>query len=678
MLAHGLHSSLARYRKRAGYALALAVAPAMLGLLSSQGAMPAAALAQGCSFVTSPGSTLAFCETFDAPAGTGNRSGGLNGTVWGVSRATSDDNPAQGLLYNWAAVQRNTCGTLLAVLPSNDATICNGQYVEGIDDNAAVTVLAAYPKQPFDIAGRTGTAVFDVSNDTQGPHTAWPAFVYTDQPVPAPYSHGAGLNDSPRNSFGVSFATACGQYGCLPGQNNPPGVGAVGFTCVTADSMWITSNYQLSFLSMKTLGCVLPATQYGVLSHVEVHLSGNHADVWASDPGQTSMREIASADGFTMPLSRGLIWMEDVHYNAEKCFCGGPGQRAHTFVWDNVGFDGPPLARDLAFDVPDNTVPGPTSLDGLPTQNLGYFMPGNGTSLALQVPGVSGVAQATAGLLTLTYWPHSVSTLSYSVNGHAWHTQPWPFASDATFVSQTLGMPVPLSEVTTGTNTIQLTTSDPAGASVANLDLVMVGAGGGGSGTSPAVGATATPTTPVGTTLSTPTPLPTAVSTPGPITSTTDGKLGLTTPGSTLDGNDANSMEASRIVVGSTNVTAQAISVYVGNVDSAPHNNYSMAIYTDHVGIPTVLVAQTGVSTLIANSWNTLPIAATLKADTPYWLAYGNNGSNQSVNGVYRNQTQTNLGAYGPHIFGSWPTDFGAASIGQWQNSIYVAVVPAN
>ena len=46
-----------------------------------------------------------------------------------------------------------------------------------------------YPKQPFDIAGRTGTIAFDVSDDSHGNHRAWPELWYTDQPVPAPFDH---------------------------------------------------------------------------------------------------------------------------------------------------------------------------------------------------------------------------------------------------------------------------------------------------------------------------------------------------------------------------------------------------------------------------------------------------------------------------------------------------------
>src|SRR5258708_31503710 len=41
----------------------------------------------------------AFCQTFAAPAGTGNRSGQLNCTPWGASHVSGDDNygtPAHG------------------------------------------------------------------------------------------------------------------------------------------------------------------------------------------------------------------------------------------------------------------------------------------------------------------------------------------------------------------------------------------------------------------------------------------------------------------------------------------------------------------------------------------------------------------------------------------------------
>ena len=65
-----------------------------------------------------------------------------------------------------------------------------------------------------------------------------------------------------------------------------------------------------------------------------------------------SMATIANAN---LTFTRGLIWIEDAHYNANKfgCHC----QAQHTFTWDNVGFDGPVVARDLAFDANDAMKP---------------------------------------------------------------------------------------------------------------------------------------------------------------------------------------------------------------------------------------------------------------------------------------------------------------------------------
>ena len=70
-----------------------------------------------------------------------------------------------------------------------------------------------YPKQPFDFAGRTGTVVFDVSADSEGPHAAWPEFWITDQPLPAPHGKQAGQYPYARNSFGFQVTLDCGNNG---------------------------------------------------------------------------------------------------------------------------------------------------------------------------------------------------------------------------------------------------------------------------------------------------------------------------------------------------------------------------------------------------------------------------------------------------------------------------------
>ena len=65
---------------------------AWIGIIILASVLAATAGAQtsapsGCTFLGAPGAVPAFCDTFDQPAGTGNRSGDLNGAVWGVSTA---------------------------------------------------------------------------------------------------------------------------------------------------------------------------------------------------------------------------------------------------------------------------------------------------------------------------------------------------------------------------------------------------------------------------------------------------------------------------------------------------------------------------------------------------------------------------------------------------------------
>jgi hypothetical protein len=150
--------------------------------------------------------------------------------------------------------------------------------------------------------------------------------------------------------------------------------------------------------------------------------------------------------------------------------------------------------------------------------------------------------------------------------------------------------------------------------------------------------------------------------------------LGLTTVGAVHDTGDANNLNGSMITVGAQPLTVTSISAYVGNVDAAPRNQFSLAIYANAGGAPGALVAKTAAGTLAANSWNTLPISATLAANTSYWLFYNTNGSSSTVNNLYYNNDPSNVGGYsnGSVAFGTWPTSFGTAVLGGWRYSIYV------
>jgi hypothetical protein len=185
--------------------------------------------------------------------------------------------------------------------------------------------------------------------------------------------------------------------------------------------------------------------------------------------------------------------------------------------------------------------------------------------------------------------------------------------------------------------------------------------------------ATNTPVAPTSTPVSaTSTPTATPVP-PLPTPPSSGSTFGLTTVGSTIDTADANDLTGSQITTGSQAVTVQSISGYVGSVDSAPHNQYSLAIYADTNGSPGSLVAQSGTGTLTANSWNTLPITASLAANTHYWLVYNTNASTSALNNLAYNTVSSNLGACSltSQTFGTWPSSFGTAVLGNWQFSLY-------
>ena len=179
----------------------------------------------------------------------------------------------------------------------------------------------------------------------------------------------------------------------------------------------------------------------------------------------------------SLTLTRGLIWIEDVHYNGDK---DGPDQGTHTFTWDNVGFDGPVLPRDLAFDVSDSLVP-LTNYPGLFNLGWGVF-PSDVTPLSLVVSNVYNVDQAVGALLTFNYSTYNPVTISYRVNGGTWHDQPWPFGACYTqndFVlcgAKTIAVPVDIADVQAGTNIIEFKSTDAT--AIANVDLVLQGAGG--------------------------------------------------------------------------------------------------------------------------------------------------------------------------------------------------------
>jgi hypothetical protein len=424
--------------------------------------------------------SAAFCDTFDSSR-TGQPNAGELGPVWGVSRVAdlgSGHTNAVGVSHNacdgggsWNNVNPDVgysggngwhyFGPFTPV--PDDVQICNGLMVESVNDGGGVQSLHTYPKQPFNFDGRTGTVVFDVSNDTTGTHGAWPEFVITDEPVPGtrrePTSaENVGGTTTAKNQVGFSMAG---------GSSTQWGVDDITFTNNGAVSYPNVTQYGLvnkGCLAGHSYNCA--TTQ---MNHVEVKVSSTRIDIYATDPGSSNLVHLAGANiSLNASFKQGLIWPTDVHYNAHKavepCACGI--QYDHSFAWDNVGFDGPKTYRDVGFDVPFPGGPHePASFDPVDEIPTGYDVNGSKT---LTVLGVSFPQSPTSIKVVLNTWYYNNDTpLTVKLNGCAGVTR-----SDTDHGINAFSFVFASSCAVPGDNTLVLTSSAPL--IVFNVSLIGV------------------------------------------------------------------------------------------------------------------------------------------------------------------------------------------------------------
>ena len=389
---------------------------------------------------------VAFCDSFDGPnPDPSTRSGALDPDVWGVSRTNTANNLGQQQHNDWLPAHVVGCGSTAAALPPNDVRICDGKLFEAVNDGTGQSTLAMYPKQPFDIVGRTGTIVFDVTANSQGNHAAWPEFWWTDQPVPAP--HGTSSSNTPfaRNSFGFTMTGNC-----------PDGYTGVGGIETTRD-------YVPTEVEFENQGCLITRGSADKLNHFEVRISETHVDIFGTDAGGGPLKLLAATD-VSMPLTRGVIWIEDVHYNGGKF----NDQGDHTFVWDKVGFDGPTPYRDLTFDVQDALVPKDSGLT-----SLGYLV--EAKPRAVTAHGVHWLQTPKTAYVAFNLYSADLTFPDVRVNGATWHTTPWPFPDDFTNTVHTYAVPIPLEEIKPGDNTIEFRTPTSA-VVVMNINIILIAA----------------------------------------------------------------------------------------------------------------------------------------------------------------------------------------------------------
>jgi hypothetical protein len=280
-----------------------------------------------------------------------------------------------------------------------------------------------------------------VSADSEGPHTAWPEFWITDQPVPAPHATLPAQSPHARNSFGFAIADECG--------NGGTGV----------DMMAVTRNYVEEFIAFDRTGCVKKGS-ISSLNHFEVRVSQQRVEVWASDPGSTLVHQIAVADNPNLSFTKGLIWIEDVHYNG----CKSPGTQCdHTLAWDNLGWDGPAPYRDLSFDVLDANLP---LSDGW--SQLGYLVAG---ARSFAVNGVSWDQTPTGAIATFNWFGFGDQVPAVRLNGGPLIITAWPFSSGDGW--RTIAVPLPVDQVRAGTNTLEFIAG---GTVVSNINIILIAA----------------------------------------------------------------------------------------------------------------------------------------------------------------------------------------------------------
>jgi hypothetical protein len=393
---------------------------------------------------------IAFCDTFQEIVG-GGREGDLDPAKWSFTRASQNNNPAQGLINNYLPFNAEFCMTHQIMIPDQDSFICGQQFgesnhwMEGMDDGGQYVMNSNRIRQPFDFAGRTGNVVWSVDAKTEGSHSFWTEVWISDEPVQGPHLDHPGTHMYPRNGMMLLFdADWCGPTNQTANALRE----IVSFT-----------NYQPTTYTVRS-PCF--STQDDHANHFQMKVSQNHVDLWASDAGGGNFRQIASVN-VALSFTRGYLSFQHAQYNAAKF----NSTNTMTYHWHAIGFDGPVLPLDRGYEVPDALQRRSDA-----TYNLGYQTP-TGT-FSLGNVDLSNVK--TAYLTYDVYWFASNRTMTATING-ANRNAPDPNADGANgYAWRYIVQPVALSDLHNGTNTVSFkpTNCSDQCPTVANIDLELV------------------------------------------------------------------------------------------------------------------------------------------------------------------------------------------------------------
>jgi hypothetical protein len=467
-------------------------------------------------------SAAAFCDTFDAPSSGTGRAGELDDRLWSASRftgtgtclnvptcgpwsigpATLAQPPALSLSDpSVPALPACRAGLPAQVYPDQDTLICDPSGDIGSSHLMVAVAAQNYGqnsyriRQPFDFSGRTGKIVFDAEGYNLGFLWGWVSLEVTDEPIPAPgYSLGAlsspPYNNEegtalPKNGFEVQFNGACGSV--------PPS------STFSVGSLLVVKDYAQQLVKNPSPPTCVSMKQ-GKLNHFELDVSKGEIDVYASpysDDGKTfGAAQLLGKWPVSLPLTRGWVTITTHNHATLKYtgpaaqFPGFPHLDAWEARWDNVGFDGPAVTGWREYDVLDAKTMGS---DGTgPYEAIGWTAPDStkGPSATLHLAGVDTTGMTSATLSLMVYYLDTGAaadgsyTLRYRVNGKGWHDRPLG-AEEVSYLSgggsrgdlaQT--MPVPVSELVPGDNTVEFVTANAPQSYVpviANVTLALSG-----------------------------------------------------------------------------------------------------------------------------------------------------------------------------------------------------------
>jgi hypothetical protein len=455
----------------------------------------------GCGFA-------AFCATFDAPASNKGRAGELDTAVWGGARTAGQLSTTRAVPIGMAVIPACRPGMATHVWPDQDTLICDPSADVASHHLLVAAAAQNYGqnsyriRQPFDFAGRTGKIVFDAALNKLSPLHGWVSLAITEEPMSAPGYAIRGNDEGsiiPRNAIEVHFANF-GDH-----------------TRMAPRNVHIFREY-VDTVHEPPQASSAPSWRPGKLNHYEFLISEQGVEVSVTPHSEDGVAFAAAETRFkvnaAIPFSRGYVHLT-VHNHAIIKYTQPDAMTklldAVVAQIDNVGFDGPVLARARDVEVPDSLVAFHEPLeDPYNTENLGYDVgyaindASKGPKQALPLRGVDLTNAKGARLAFSTWFDASAgegrAPASYAfrarVNGNRWHERKLnpaevAFLSKGPTVVDPQGAPlgdprsqgrlalmldIPLDELVSGDNTLELVTANiPTGYPplVCNVDLLL-------------------------------------------------------------------------------------------------------------------------------------------------------------------------------------------------------------